>query len=202
MEDGSTVVGSHLLLATGRVSNSDLLGDHGVTTDENGFFVIDGRFATSVPGIWALGDVNRHGAFTHTSYQDAQILLEPPRSVDGRIPTYAMFTDPPLGRVGLNTEQARASGRKVLKAEIGMGSVSRAILESETVGVLRILVDGDTEEILGATILGRAADELIQLIGVAQQAGVPYPTVRDSLPIHPTMSEYVPTVLRSLEPLT
>ena len=196
------MVGSHLLLATGRVSNSDLLGDHGVTTDENGFFVIDGRFATSVPGIWALGDVNRHGAFTHTSYQDAQILLEPPRSVDGRIPTYAMFTDPPLGRVGLNSEQARASGRKVLKAEIGMGSVSRAILESETVGVLRILVDGDTEEILGATILGRAADELIQLIGVAQQAGVPYPTVRDSLPIHPTMSEYVPTVLRSLEPLT
>ena len=164
--------------------------------------MIDGRFATSVPGIWALGDVNRHGAFTHTSYQDAQILLEPPRSVDGRIPTYAMFTDPPLGRVGLNSEQARASGRKVLKAEIGMGSVSRAILESETVGVLRILVDGDTKEILGATILGRAADELIQLIGVAQQAGVPYPTVRDSLPIHPTMSEYVPTVLRSLEPLT
>ena len=202
VEDGSTVVGSHLLLATGRVSNSDLLGDHGVATDENGFFVIDGRFATSVPGIWALGDVNRHGAFTHTSYQDAQILLEPPRSVDGRIPTYAMFTDPPLGRVGLNSEQARASGRKVLKAEIGMGSVSRAILESETVGVLRILVDGDTKEILGATILGRAADELIQLIGVAQQAGVPYPTVRDSLPIHPTMSEYVPTVLRSLEPLT
>jgi pyruvate/2-oxoglutarate dehydrogenase complex dihydrolipoamide dehydrogenase (E3) component len=201
VEDGSTVVGSHLLLATGRVSNSDLLGDHGVTTDENGFFVIDGRFATSVPGIWALGDVNRHGAFTHTSYQDAQILLEPPRSVDGRIPTYAMFTDPPLGRVGLNSAQARASGRKVLKAEIGMGSVSRAILESETVGVLRILVDGDTEEILGATILGRGADELIQVIGLAQQAGVRYPTIRDALPIHPTMAEYIPSVLQSLEPL-
>ena len=158
VDDGTTVTGSHLLLATGRVSNSDLLGDHGVATDENGFFVIDGRFATSVPGVWALGDVNRHGAFTHTSYQDAQILLEPPRTVDGRVPTYAMFTDPPLGRVGLNSEQARASGRKVLKAEIAMGSVSRAILESETVGVLRILVDGDTEEILGATILGRGAD--------------------------------------------
>ncbi|HZA03221.1 MAG TPA: mercuric reductase [Propionibacteriaceae bacterium] len=201
VDDGTTVVGSHLLLATGRVSNSDLLGDHGVTTDEKGFFVVDGRFATSVPGVWALGDVNRHGAFTHTAYQDAQILLEPPRTVDGRVPTYAMFTDPPLGRVGMNTEQARASGRKVLKAEIGMGSVSRAILESETIGVLRILVDGDTEEILGATILGRSADELIQLIGVAQQAGVRYPTVRDALPIHPTMSEYVPSVLRSLEPL-
>src|ERR687893_110496 len=122
-------------------------------------------------------------------------------TVVGRVRAYAIFPDPPLGRVGMNTEQARASGRKVLKAEIGMGSVSRAILESETIGVLRILVDGDTEEILGATILGRSADELIQLIGVAQQAGVRYPTVRDALPIHPTMSEYVPSVLRSLEPL-
>ena len=201
VDDGSTVVGSHLLLATGRVSNSDLLGDHGVAADENGFFVIDGRFATSVPGVWALGDVNRHGAFTHTSYQDAQILLDPQRTVDGRVPTYAMFTDPPLGRVGLNSEQARASGRKVLKAEINMETVSRAILESETIGVLRILVDGDTEEILGATILGRGADELIQLIGLAQQAGVHYPTIRDALPIHPTMAEYIPSVLRSLEPL-
>ena len=201
VDDGSTVLGSHLLLATGRRSNSDLLGDHGVTTDEQGYFVIDGRFATSVPGVWALGDVNRHGAFTHTSYQDAQILLDPARTVDGRVPTYAMFTDPPLGRVGMSSEQARASGRKVLKAEIGMGSVSRAILESETIGVLRILVDGDTEEILGATILGRGADELIQLIGMAQQAGVRYPTIRDALPIHPTMAEYIPSVLRSLEPL-
>ena len=201
VDDGSTVVGSHLLLATGRVSNSDLLGDHGVATDKNGFFVVDGRFATSVPGVWALGDVNRHGAWTHTSYQDAQILLDPSRTVDGRVPTYAMFTDPPLGRVGLSSEQARATGRKVLKAEITIDSVSRAILESETIGVLRILVDGDTEEILGATILGRNADELIQLIGVAQQAGVPYPTIRNALPIHPTMAEYIPSVLRSLEPL-
>jgi pyruvate/2-oxoglutarate dehydrogenase complex dihydrolipoamide dehydrogenase (E3) component len=201
LEDGGTVTGSHLLLATGRVSNSDLLGDHGVATDEHGYFVIDGRFATSVPGVWALGDVNRHGAFTHTSYQDAQILLDPVRSVDGRIPTYAIFTDPPVGRVGLNSDQARASGRKVLKAEIGMDSVSRAILESETTGVLRILVDGDTEEILGATILGRGADDLIQLIGMAQQAGVRYPVIRDALPIHPTMAEYIPSVLRSLEPL-
>jgi pyruvate/2-oxoglutarate dehydrogenase complex dihydrolipoamide dehydrogenase (E3) component len=201
VDDGSTVVGSHLLVATGRVSNSDLLGDHGIATDDNGFFVVDGRFATSIPGVWALGDVNRHGAWTHTSYQDAQILLDPQRTVDGRIPTYAMFTDPPLGRVGLSSEQARATGRKVLKAEITMGSVSRAILESETIGVLRILVDGDTEEILGATILGRNADELIQLIGMAQQAGVRYPTLRDALPIHPTMAEYIPSVLRSLEPL-
>jgi pyruvate/2-oxoglutarate dehydrogenase complex dihydrolipoamide dehydrogenase (E3) component len=201
MEDGSTVVGSHLLLATGRVSNSDLLGDHGIATDERGFFVIDGRYATSVPGVWALGDVNGHGAWTHTAYQDAQILLAPPRTVDGRVATYAMFTDPPLGRVGMNSAQARQSGRKVLQAEVPMSSVSRAVLESETTGVLRILVDADTEEFLGATILGLHADDLIQIIGLAMQAGVGYPTVRDALPIHPTMAEYIPSVLRSLEPL-
>jgi pyruvate/2-oxoglutarate dehydrogenase complex dihydrolipoamide dehydrogenase (E3) component len=201
VDDGSTVTGSHLLLATGRRSNSDLLGDHGIQTDERGFFVIDGRYQTSVPGVWALGDVNGHGAFTHTAYQDAQILLAPPRTVDGRVPTYAMFTDPPLGRVGMSLEQARKSGRKVLKAEVPMSSVTRAILESETTGVLRILVDADTEEFLGATILGLHADDLIQIIGLALQAGVRYPTVRDELPIHPTMAEYIPSVLRSLQPL-
>ena len=201
VDDGSTVTGSHLLLATGRTSNSDLLGDHGIQTDQRGFFVIDGRYATSVPGVWALGDVNGHGAFTHTAYQDAQILLDPPRSVDGRVPTYAMFTDPPLGRVGMGLAEARASGRKVLKAEVPMSSVSRAVLESETIGVLRILVDGDTEEFLGATILGLHADDLIQIISLALQAGVRYPTIRDALPIHPTMAEYIPSVLRSLEPL-
>ena len=201
VDDGSTVTGSHLLLATGRLSNSDLLGDHGIQTDERGFFVIDGRYQTSVPGVWALGDVNGHGAFTHTAYQDAQILLAPPRTVDGRVPTYAMFTDPPLGRVGMSLEQARKSGRKVLKAEVPMSSVTRAVLESETTGVLRILVDGDTEEFLGATILGLHADDLIQIIGLALQTGVRYPAVRDALPIHPTMAEYIPSVLRSLQPL-
>jgi pyruvate/2-oxoglutarate dehydrogenase complex dihydrolipoamide dehydrogenase (E3) component len=201
VDDGSTVTGSHLLLATGRRSNSDLLGDHGIQTDERGFFVIDGRYQTSVPGVWALGDVNGHGAFTHTAYQDAQILLAPPRTVDGRVTTYAMFTDPPLGRVGMSLEQARKSGRKVLKAEVPMSSVTRAVLESETVGVLRILVDGDTEEFLGATILGLHADDLIQIIGLALQTGVGYPAVRDALPIHPTMAEYIPSVLRSLQPL-
>ena len=201
VDDGSTVTGSHLLLATGRLSNSDLLGDHGIQTDERGFFVIDGRYQTSVPGVWALGDVNGHGAFTHTAYQDAQILLAPPRTVDGRVPTYAMFTDPPLGRIGMSLAQARKSGRKVLKAEVPMSSVTRALLESETIGVLRILVDGDTEEFLGATILGLHADDLIQTIGLALQTGVRYPAVRDLLPIHPTMAEYIPSVLHSLQPL-
>jgi pyruvate/2-oxoglutarate dehydrogenase complex dihydrolipoamide dehydrogenase (E3) component len=200
--DGTTITGSHLLVATGRRSNSDLLGpDHGIETDERGFFTIDSRFQTSVKGVWALGDVNGHGAFTHTAYQDGQILLHPPRTVDGRVAIYAMYTDPPLGRVGMTVSQARASGRNVLHAEVPMSSVSRAILEGETTGLMRILVDADTEEFLGATILGLHGDDLIQIIGTAMQAGVRYPQVRDALPIHPTMAEFIPSALGSLQPL-
>jgi pyruvate/2-oxoglutarate dehydrogenase complex dihydrolipoamide dehydrogenase (E3) component len=200
--DGATISGSHLLLATGRHSNSDLLSpDHGIETDEGGFFTIDGRFHTSVKGVWALGDVNGHGAFTHTAYQDGQILLHPPRTVDGRATIYAIYTDPPLGRVGMTMSEARASGRNVLKAEVSMSSVTRAILEGETAGVMRILIDADTEEFLGASILGLHGDDLVQLLGTAMQAGVRYPAVRDALPIHPTMAEYIPSVLGSLKPL-
>jgi pyruvate/2-oxoglutarate dehydrogenase complex dihydrolipoamide dehydrogenase (E3) component len=198
----TTITGSHLLVATGRRSNSDLLGsDHGIETDERGFFTIDGRFKTSVKGVWALGDVNGHGAFTHTAYQDGQILLHPPRTVDGRVTIYAVYTDPPLGRVGMTVSQARASGRNVLKAEVPMSSVSRAILEGETMGLMRILVDADTEQFLGAAILGLHGDDLIQVIGTAMQAGVRYPAVRDALPIHPTMAEFIPSALGSLKPL-
>jgi pyruvate/2-oxoglutarate dehydrogenase complex dihydrolipoamide dehydrogenase (E3) component len=200
--DGTTVEGSHLLLATGRRSNSDLLGpDHGIATDDRGFFTIDNRFQTSVPGVWALGDVNGHGAFTHTAYQDGQILQHPPRTVDGRVTIYALYTDPPLGRVGMTISEARASDRNVLKAEVPMSSVSRAILEGETTGLMRILVDADTEEFLGATILGLHGDDLIQIIGTAMQGGVHYPAVRDALPIHPTMAEFIPSALWSLKPL-
>jgi pyruvate/2-oxoglutarate dehydrogenase complex dihydrolipoamide dehydrogenase (E3) component len=200
--DGTTIEGSHLLLATGRRSNSDLLGpDHGLATDDRGFFTIDNRFQTSVQGVWALGDVNGHGAFTHTAYQDGQILQHPPRTVDGRVTIYALYTDPPLGRVGMTINEARASGRNVLKAEVPMSSVSRAILERETTGLMRILVDADTEEFLGATILGLHGDDLIQIIGTAMQGGVHYPAVRDALPIHPTMAEFIPSVLWSLKPL-
>ncbi|GAA1827903.1 mercuric reductase [Microlunatus capsulatus] len=201
LADGSTVTGSHLLVAVGRRSNSDLLGEHGIETDDHGFFVTDGRFQTSVPGVWALGDVNGRGAWTHTSYQDGQIMMEPSRSVDGRVTTYAMFTDPPLGRVGMNDAQARESGRRVLKAEVPMARVSRARLESETTGVMRILVDADSEEVLGATILGLQADDVIQVVGTAIQAGVRYPVLRDALPIHPTVAEYIPSILTSLQPL-
>jgi pyruvate/2-oxoglutarate dehydrogenase complex dihydrolipoamide dehydrogenase (E3) component len=200
--DVGTVTGSHLLVATGRRSNTDLLGpDTGLAMDERGFVTTDERYASSVPGIVALGDMNGRGAFTHTSYQDGDIYLHPPRTVAGRVMTYAMFTDPPLGRVGWTSQQARESGRNVLKGEIAMSSVSRARLESEETGVMRVLVDGDTEEILGATILGLQADDVVQVVGVAMQAGVPYTAVRDALPIHPTVSEFFPTILAALEPL-
>jgi pyruvate/2-oxoglutarate dehydrogenase complex dihydrolipoamide dehydrogenase (E3) component len=202
LRDGQAITGSHLLIATGRRSNSDLLGpDHGIDTDEGGFFKIDRRFQTSVPGIWALGDVNGHGAFTHTAYQDGQILQDPSRSLDGRITMYALFTDPPLGRAGMTVREARASGRNVLKAEVPMTSVSRAILESETTGLMRILVDADTDEILGATILGIHADDLIQILGLAIQTGIRFPAIRNVLPIHPTMAEFIPSILGSLSPL-
>lgn len=200
--DGDPVLGSHLLVAVGRTSNLDLLGaDHGLATDEHGFITIGPRYETSLPGIWALGDVNGHGAFTHTAFQDSQILLNPPRTVTGRVTTYAMFTDPPLGRVGMNNAEARASGRTVLVAEVPMSSVSRAELESETAGLMRVLVDADTEEILGATILGLQADDVVQIVGLAIQAGVRYPVLRDALPIHPTVAEFLPSILTSLQPL-
>jgi pyruvate/2-oxoglutarate dehydrogenase complex dihydrolipoamide dehydrogenase (E3) component len=197
-----TIEGSHLLVATGRRSNTDWLGpETGLKTDERGFLLTDDRYAANLPGVWALGDVNGRGAFTHTSYQDGDIYLHPPRTVTGRVITYAMFTDPPLGRVGMTSQEARESGRHVLKAEVPMASVSRARLESEETGVMRVLVDGDTEEFLGATILGLQADDVVQVIGVAMQAGVRYPTVRDALPIHPTVSEFFPTILSALRPL-
>ncbi len=200
--DDTVVEGTHLLLATGRRPNVDLLGeDHGLELDEKGYLKIDDRFATSAPGVWALGDVNGHGAFTHTAYQDTQILLDESRSLDGRITAYAMFTDPPLGRVGMTEAEAKETGRSVLKADLPMSGVSKAILDSETDGMMRILVDADSEEILGATFFGLHGDELAQQIGLAIQAGVGYPAVRDALPIHPTVAEFIPTLLGSLQPL-
>lgn len=201
--DGATVTGSHLLVATGRAPNSDRIGAGavGLELDERGYVKTNGRFETSVPGIWALGDVNGRGAFTHTAYQDTSILLDDDRTVDGRITAYAMFVDPPMGRVGMSEREARASGRSVLKAQLDMSSVSRAVLDGETEGLMRVLVDADTEEFLGAVFLGMHGDDLAQTIGYAMQAGVTYPRIRDALPIHPSIGEFLPTLLGSLEPL-
>jgi len=200
---GESLSGSHVLVAAGRVPNSDRIGAEtvGLELDERGYIKVDGRFETSVPGIRALGDINGRGAFTHTAYHDAGILLDESRSVDGRITAYAMFTDPPLGRVGMTLAQARGSGRSVLSADLPMSSVSRAILDSETEGLMRILVDADSEEFLGATFLGMHGDDLAQLIGTAMQTGARYPAVRDALPIHPTVAEFIPTLLGKLSPL-
>ena len=167
--DGGTIDGSHLLVAIGRTPNTDRLDlDRiGLATDDRGFVRTDGVFRTAVDGIWALGDINGRGAFTHTSYQDYEILADHlsggDRTADGRIPTYAMFTDPPLGRVGMNEQEARATGRKVSKATVPMSAVTRAQLEGEIDGLVSILVDTESERFLGASVLGITGDEIVQI---------------------------------------
>ncbi len=199
--------GSHVLVAVGRRPNTDTLGldEARVETDERGFIPVNGHFETNVPGIWAVGDVNGRGAFTHTSYQDHQILIDNwrggDRSVDGRVMAYAMFIDPPLGRVGMGEADARASGRNVLAATIPMANVSRAQLDSEPHGLMKAFVDADTREILGALVFGESGDEIIQIFGAFMATGAPYEVLRDALPIHPTVAEFIPTLLGSLAPL-
>ena len=159
------------------------------------FVTIGPRFETSLPGIWALGDVNGHGAFTHTAYQDSQILLEP-AAYGHRPGDHVRHVHRPAPRPGRDGPgRGEGIGRRVLKAEVPMSSVSRAQLEGETGGLMRVLVDGDTEEILGATILGLQADDVVQIVGLAIQAGIGYPTLRDVLPIHPTVAEFLPSIL-------
>ncbi len=206
----TTLQASHLLVATGRLPNTEQLGlEHvGLAVDSRGFIPVNGRLETTVPGIWALGDVNRRGAFTHTSYHDHDIVLANhtggARTADGRVTTYAMFTDPPLGRVGLSETDARAlmaDGRRFLTASHEMKFVSRAKEESETVGVIKVLVDADTERFVGATLLGIGADEIVQIIGAMMAADAPYQVLRDALPVHPTVAEFFPTILGKLAPL-
>jgi pyruvate/2-oxoglutarate dehydrogenase complex dihydrolipoamide dehydrogenase (E3) component len=209
------VEGSHLLVATGRLPNTERLNLDavGVKTDDRGFVPTNAQLETNVPGIWALGDINKRGAFTHTSYQDHEIVLANhlvsqgdtrdahPRSADERIMAYAMFTDPPLGRVGQSEAEARASGKRILVAKIDMKHVSRAKEESETTGLIKLLVDADTERFAGAAVLGINGDEVIQVISNFMAAGASYRVMKDSLPIHPTVTEFLPTVLGKLKPL-
>ena len=204
---GGTIDGSHLLVAVGRTPNTDRLDlDRiGLPTDDRGYVRTDGVFRTAVDGIWALGDINGRGAFTHTSYQDYEILADHlsggDRTADGRIPTYAMFTDPPLGRVGMNDAEARASGRKVSKATVPMSAVTRAQLDGETDGLINILVDTDSERFLGASVLGITGDEIVQIISALMHANASYHVLAEMLPIHPTVAEFYPTILERLEPL-
>jgi pyruvate/2-oxoglutarate dehydrogenase complex dihydrolipoamide dehydrogenase (E3) component len=203
------IVGSHLLLAVGRVPNTDdlALDRAGVATDKRGFVTVDDRLATNVPGIFALGDVNGRGAFTHTSYNDyeivaANLLDRERRRVTDRFPVYALFTDPPLARAGMTEQEARASGRRVLVGRRAMARVGRARERGETQGFMQVLVDGETNKILGAALLGIEADEAIHCIIDVMNADVPYTAIRRAVHIHPTVSELIPTVLGELAPLS
>jgi pyruvate/2-oxoglutarate dehydrogenase complex dihydrolipoamide dehydrogenase (E3) component len=196
------IVGSDVLLAVGRRPNTDDLGldKAGVKTDARGYIQVDDQLATSVPGIWALGDCNGRGAFTHTAYNDfeivaANLLDGETRKVSDRIPAYALYIDPPLGRVGMTETQARAGGRKLLAGRRPMTRVGRAVEKGETQGFMKVVVDAETRQILGAAILGTGGDEAIHGILDMMNAGAPYPTLQHAVPIHPTVSELIPTML-------
>jgi pyruvate/2-oxoglutarate dehydrogenase complex dihydrolipoamide dehydrogenase (E3) component len=207
-EEPRTIVGSHLLLAVGRVPNTDDLGldRAGIAMDARGFIVVDDELATNVAGIWALGDVNGRGAFTHTSFNDyeivaANLLDNEARRVSDRFPVYALFTDPPLARAGMTEREARASGRPVLVGRRAMARVGRARERGETKGFMQVLVDGETRKILGAALLGIEADEAIHCIIDVMNVGAPYTAIRRAVHIHPTVSELLPTLLGELSPL-
>lgn len=207
--DTEDIVGSHILVAVGRLPNTDALGltDAGIKTTSRGFIEVDDELRTSTPNIWAMGDCNGQGAFTHTSYNDyeivaANLLDNDPRRVSDRILCYGLFTDPPLGRIGMTEQQARNSGRNVLIGKRSMKNVGRARERSETDGFIKILVDADSKEILGAAILGINGDEVVHGLLDVMYAKMPYTVISRAVHIHPTVSELIPTTLQSLRPLT
>ena len=202
------IAGSHLLMAVGRRPNTDDLGLEaaGVQTDARGYIVVDDKLKTNVDHIWAMGDCNGKGAFTHTSYNDfeivaANLLDNDPRRVSDRITTYALYIDPPLGRAGMTVREVRASGRKALVGKRPMTRVGRAVEKGETQGFMKVVVDADTGEILGAAILGVGGDEAIHAILDVMSAKAPYTTLSRTMHIHPTVSELIPTMLQEMSPL-
>ena len=206
--DVPNVVGSHLLMAVGRRPNTDDLGldKAGVEINERGFIVVDDQLRTNVEHIWAMGDCNGRGAFTHTSYNDfeivaANLLDNEPRKVSDRIPTYALYIDPPLGRAGQTVDAVRKSGRKALVGFRPMTRVGRAVEKGETQGFMKVVVDAENGKILGAAILGVGGDEVIHSILDVMSAGAPYTTLTHTVHIHPTVSELVPTMLEEMKPL-
>ena len=202
------VTGSHLLLAVGRVPNTDDLGldKAGVAVDQRGYVQVDDQLCTNVPGIYALGDCNGRGAFTHTSYNDYEIVTgnlldNDKRRVSDRITAYALYTDPPLGRAGMTESAVRKAGLKALMATRPMTRVGRAVEKGETQGFLKILVDAETQEILGASLLGIECDEVIHSILDVMYAKAPYTVIQRAMHIHPTITELIPTLLGELKPL-
>ena len=206
-EGSPDVVGSHVLLAVGRVPNTRDLGldAAGVATDDRGYIIVDDQLQTNVPGIYALGDCNGRGAFTHTSYNDYEIVADnlfngDHRRVSDRIPAYALYIDPPLGRCGVTEAELRKSGRRALMAKYPMSRVSRAFEKAETQGFMKICVDAETKQILGAAILGVGGDEVIHILLDVMYAKAPYTVIQRAMHIHPTVAEYLPTLLSKLEP--
>ena len=202
------VVGSHLLMAVGRRPNTDDLGlkKTDIEVDDRGYIVVDDQLRTSLPGVWALGDCNGKGAFTHTSYNDYEIVAanlfdNDPRRVSDRITVYGLYIDPPLGRVGLTEAQVRQSKRNALVATRPMTRVGRAVEKGETQGFMKILVDADTDLILGASVLGVGGDEIVHSILDVMYAKAPYTVIQRAVHIHPTVTELIPTMLADLKPL-
>jgi len=204
----ASVEASHLLIALGRTPNSGALNlaAAGIETDKRGYIPVDEHLRTKVAGIWAMGDINGRGAFTHTSYNDFEIVADNviaggKRSIAGRIPVYGLFIDPPLGRIGMSEAEARKSGRKVLMGTMAMARVSRAKERGETMGLMKVLVDAQTEQVLGAAILGIGGDEIVHSLLQLMAAGTSYKTMMETVHIHPTVSELIPTLLGDLHPL-
>ena len=207
-EGTPNVAGSHVLLAMGRTQNTDDLGleKSGVARNDRGYILVDNQLRTNVPGIWALGDCNGRGGFTHTSYNDfeivaANLLDHEPRSVTDRITAYNLYVDPPLGRAGMTERDARGSGRRVLKGSRPMTRVGRAVEKGESQGFMKVLVDADSKEILGAAILGTGGDEAIHCVLDMMYARAPYTVLQRAMHIHPTVCELIPTILGELQPL-
>ena len=201
------IVGTHLLVAVGRRPNTEELGldAAGIERDERGFIKVDDQLRTNVPGVWALGDVNARGAFTHTSWNDyeivaANLLDGDARRVTDRIAAYALFIDPPLGRIGLTEREARASGRPLLVGKMPMTRVARARERSETLGFMKVVVDAQSKEILGAALLGLSGDEVVHSLLDVMYAKAPYTVISRAVHIHPTVTELIPTLLQGLKP--
>ena len=202
------ITGSHVLLAVGRRPNTDDLGldRAGVHVDERGYIAVDDRLETNVRGVWALGDCNGKGAFTHTSYNDAEIVVgnlleQDSRKVSDRIVTYGLFIDPPLGRAGMTDAEVKRSGRKALTAKRPMTKVGRAVEKGESQGFMKVIVDAETKEILGAAVLGPGGDEAVHSILDVMYARKPYSVIQRAVHIHPTVTELIPTLLGDLKPM-
>ncbi len=209
LDKARKVVGSHVLLAVGREPNTQDLGleNAGIEVDERGIIKVDDRLLTNIPGIWALGECNGKGAFTHTSYNDYEIVVDQlfgsnTRRASNRIPCYGLFIDPPLGRVGMTEREVKESGKNALISKMMMSRIGRAKERGETQGFMKVLIDSDTKRILGANILGVGGDEVIHLFIDAMHAKQSYEVIKDAVHIHPTVAELIPTMLQDLSPLS